>query len=318
MIFSLILWSTFKNSFDDAIEDLKNAGLRITRKNIFCFTDLNFENAVKKIYEPDSIADWKIVKKLDELNKREKIVCYLEVEIPVPKYRIKSDGRSISIVTEDIKRFIRQKYSYLKPFEGKPDVLIHMGDTHEHTNFVFSNLRKFCKKELLLSALFKKLSNIDYALTKVDTPFQQKGFPQEYTKGKDIDILVSEKDSFELFEIINKFSDEHSGIFEVKKIFEKEGFRIRFLNEDKSLHYQLDVKTSNLVMPKNTILSENNYKNLNLSCEIVSRLQALLKKPHKIHHADFIKENSIKSNIDMKILKEYGILKQYEELINEK
>jgi predicted nucleotidyltransferase len=317
MIFSLILWSPFKDNFDDPIEDLRNAGLRITRKNIFCFTDLNFENAVKKIYEPDSIADWKIVKKLDELNKREKIVCYLEIEIPVPNYRVKSDGRHISIVTEDIKRFIRQKYSHLKPFEGKPDVLIHMGDTHEHTNFVFSNLRKFAKKEVRLSTLFEKTKNIDYALTKINTPFQQKNFPKEYTEGKDIDILVSSKDSFELFEIINKFSDEHAGVFKVKKIFEKEGFRIRFLNEDNSLHYQLDVKSSKLVDTKNIVISANNYKQLNSSCEIVSRLEALSKKPHKTHHVDFIKQESIKNNIDMKILKEYGKINQYKELTNE-
>ena len=51
MIFSLILWSPFKDNFDDPIEDLRNAGLRIIRKNIFCFTDLNFENAVKKVCE---------------------------------------------------------------------------------------------------------------------------------------------------------------------------------------------------------------------------------------------------------------------------
>jgi len=316
MIFSLILWSPFKDNFDDPIEDLRNAGLRIIRKNIFCFTDLNFENAVKKIYEPDSIADWKIVKKLDELNKREKIVCYLEIEIPVPNYRIKSDGRHISIVTEDIKKFIRQKYSHLKPFEGKPDVLIHMGDTHEHTNFVFSNLRKFCKKEIRLNTLFEKTKNIDYALTKINTPFQHQDFPNSYTRGKDIDILVSEKDSFELFEIINKFSDDHSGIFNIKKIFEKDGFRIRFLNEDNSLHYQLDVKSSKLIDSKNIVISANNYKQLNLSCEIVSRLEALSKKPHKTHHADFIKQASIKNNVDMKILKEHGKINQYKELLN--
>ena len=100
MIFSLILWSPFKNNFEDVISDFNNSNIRIVRKNIFCFENENFESMVKKVYEPDSIADWKIIKKLEELSKRERILCYLEIEIPKnfygKSYKNAIDGNDFS------------------------------------------------------------------------------------------------------------------------------------------------------------------------------------------------------------------------------
>lgn len=316
MIFSLILWSTFKNNFDNAIQDLIEANIRIVRKNMFTFNDKNFELMIKKVYEPDSIADWKIVKKLEELNKREKMLCYLEIELPVPKYRVKSDGRHISIVTEDIKRFIRKKYKHLKPFQGKPDILIHMGDTHEHTHFVYNVLKNYSQKSIDLNNIFSKIKNLNYALTKVEAPYQEKDFPSQYAVGKDIDVLVDKNDAFKAFDVINKYADEYSGIFKVKKIFENEGFRIRFLNDDNTLHFQIDVKISNLVETSSIIENALGYKELDISYEAVSRIKAFTKKPHKIHHKDFILKNQNK--INLKILKKHNSINQYEKLIGSK
>lgn len=313
MIFSLILWSPFKNNFESVIADLEASCIRVIRKNIFHFNEKNFESMIKKVYEPDSIADWKIVKKLDELKKREKILCYLEIEIPSPRYRIKSDGRHISVATEEIKRFVRTKYTALKPFEGKPDILIHMGDTHEHTFFVYSTLQKYCKKNINLKSLINKIKDIDYAFTKIDTPYQATDFPANYATGKDVDILVSKENAFLLFEKINEFKKECNGIFKTKTIFEKSGVRIRFLNTDNTLHYQLDVSISSLALKENIETHLSGYKVLKKEYEIISRLDTLSKKPHKVHHKDYI--NKQQDNLNLKILKNHNKIKLYERLV---
>mgnify|MGYP003131156636 CR=1 FL=1 len=312
MIFSLILWSPLKNNFENVEKDLSEGNIRIVRKNIFHYDDENFEKMIKKVYEPDSIADWKVVKKLDELNKREKILCYIEVEIPSPRYRIKSDGRHISVATEEIKKFVRAKYARFKPFQGKPDILIHMGDTHEHTNYVYNTLKNHCSKKINLNQLIKNINDLNYVFTKVETPYQDCDFPSSYAVGKDIDILVDQNDSFKIFEQLNVFAENYSGTFKIKKIYESDGFRIRFLNHDNTLHYQLDVKISDLVI-KESIDKSKVYNCLFLSYEAVTRVNALIKKPHKVHHKEFILEN--KRNIDLKIMKKFGILEKYKELI---
>ena len=314
MIFSCILWSTFENNFEDAIKDIENSGLRIVRKNIFTFEDKEFQDMLKKVYEPDSIADWKVQKKLEELEKRNRILCYFEIEIPSPNYRIKSDGRHISIVTENIKKFIREKYSSLKPFEGKPDILIHMGDTHEHTNFVFNVLKHYSKKTIRLEKLFKEISENEYSLVKVHTPYQPLDFPKNYALGKDIDVLVSGEDSFLLYEKIKKFSDYHDGLFKIEEIYEKDGYRFRFLNQDNTLHYQIDVKVSSIANFKNIKKGEF-FNELTTPYECLVRLNAIKEKPHKVHHKDFIIKN--KNKIKMNILKKYGMIDLYENIVRE-
>tara|TARA_B100000282_G_scaffold172273_1_gene124886 strand:- start:93 stop:1049 length:957 start_codon:yes stop_codon:yes gene_type:complete len=313
MIFSLILWSPFKNNFEDVISDFNNSNIRIVRKNIFCFENENFESMVKKVYEPDSIADWKIIKKLEELSKRERILCYLEIEIPSPRYRVKSDGRHISIATEEIKKFIRTKYASLKPFQGKPDILVHMGDTHDHTYFVFNTLQKYAKKKINLQTFINEIKDIDYAFTKIETPYQADNFPKDYAHGKDIDILVSKEDAFILFEKLNDFKLENSGLFKTKIIFEKNGARVRFLNSDNSLHYQIDIKISGLATKENINVHKDGYKIFSKDIEIINRLNALELKPHKTHHKDYILKE--KNNINLKTLKKYNKIGLYESLV---
>ena len=313
MIFSLILWSPFKYNFEDVIFDFNTSNIRIVRKNIFYFENENFDAMVKKVYEPDSIADWKIIKKLEELSKREKILCYLEIEIPNPRYRIKGDGRHISIATEEIKKFIRAKYANLKSFQGKPDILIHMGDTHEHTYFVYSTLKKYAKKKINLQKFINEIKNIDYAFTKIETPYQVDNFPVDYAQGKDVDILVSKEDSFILFEKLNNFKSENSGLFKTKIIFEKNGARVRFLNDDNSLHYQIDIKISDLAIKENINTHKDGYKIFLKDIEVINRLNALEKKPHKVHHRDYILKE--KNNINLKIIKKYNKIELYESLV---
>ena len=313
MIFSLILWSPFKNNFEDVISDFNNSNIRIVRKNIFCFENENFESMVKKVYEPDSIADWKIIKKLEELSKRERILCYLEIEIPSPRYRVKSDGRHISIATEEIKKFIRTKYASLKPFQGKPDILVHMGDTHDHTYFVFNTLQKYAKKKINLQTFINEIKDIDYAFTKIETPYQVDNFPKDYAHGKDIDILVSKEDAFILFEKLNSLKLQNSGSFKTKTIFEKNGARVRFLNNDNSLHYQVDIKISSLATKENIKIHKDGYKIFTKDIEVINRLNALELKPHKVHHKEYIIKE--KNNINLKTLKKYNKIELYESLV---
>ena len=286
------------------------SGLVIEKSQIFYFDNESFEKMLKKVYEPDSIADWKIEKKLEELEKRERVLCYLEIRIPNPQYRVKSDGLHISVVTEQIKKYIRTKYASLKPFQGKPDILIHMGDTHNHTQFVYDCLTNFCNKNILLADLFKKIEKLEYALVKVDTPYQTKNFPNDYAVGKDIDVLVTSNDVFAIYEEVENFSKNYLGFYDVINIKEDRGFRIRF-EKDSALHYQIDVKINDDIKKYIDIKTRSNVlvKELKLEYELIQRIKSFIKKPHKKHHLDFINKNM--NNVNLDLLKEHDILDFY-------
>jgi hypothetical protein len=314
MIFPVILWSVAKDYFDMMTFELASA-FKIHSVKDFYFNE-NYEAFIRKIYEPDSIADWKITKKLDRLSTYPKIARLIQIEIPDPAYRVKSDGNPISTVTEEIKRVFRQKYAFLKAHQDKPDVIIHMGDTHEHSNFITGVFKKFGKETINKVDLPRFLSMIEedqYALTKIDTPYMVDNFPVDYPVGKDLDVLVSEKSFYSLMSKLITFSRAYQNNFDVRDVPEADGIRIRFHKKsgDRSLEYQIDVTVSSLIKDDNTLV-DNSYKVLNDEWECYSRLLSLKKKPHKSHHLDYI--NSKKTLIDNKKLEELGLLDFYKSL----
>ena len=62
MIFPVILWSVARTYFDMITFEL-STGFKIHSVKDYRF-DENYTPFIRKIYEPDSIADWKITKKL--------------------------------------------------------------------------------------------------------------------------------------------------------------------------------------------------------------------------------------------------------------
>lgn len=316
MIFPVILWSVARNYFDMITYDLSGS-FKVQSIKDYRF-DSNYEEFIRKIYEPDSIADWKITKKLDRLESHPKIARLIQIEIPNPAYRVKSDGNPISTVTEQIKKVIRHKYAFVKDHQDKPDTIIHMGDTHEHSKFitdVFSQYGSENNSKLDLPRFLSMISEDLYALTKIDTPYMVKGFPINYPVGKDLDILVTASSFYSVMAKLIEFSRDYSKSFEIRDVPEKNGIRVRFHSKtgEKNLNYQIDVTVSSLVNSKN-IVEKDGYKILNEEWECYSRIESLRKKSHKTHHADYVlKRKDLVSETSLKTL---GLFDFYDKTFN--
>lgn len=316
MIFPIILWSVARDYFDMITHDL-SSGFKIHSVKDFKFNE-NYEEFIRKIYEPDSIADWKITKKLDRLAIYPKIARLIQIEIPDPAYRVKSDGNTISTVTEQIKKVIRHKYAFVKDHTDKPDTIIHMGDTHDHSKFITDVFESFGAQTVNKLDLPQFLSMIkvdDYALTKIDTPYMVDNFPIDYPVGKDADLLVSEKSFYCVMAKLITFSRSYPDVFDIKEVAEPDGIRIRFHKKtgDRSLEYQIDVTVSSLVNDDSVIVNDG-YKMLNEEWECYSRLLSLKKKPHKTHHLDYV--NSRKGLINNEKLKQLGLHDFYKSIFS--
>jgi len=314
MIFPVILWSVARTYFDMITFEL-GSNFKIHSVKDFKFDD-NYGPFIRKIYEPDSIADWKITKKLDRLSQHPKIARLIQIDIPEPAYRIKSDGNTISTVTEQIKKVIRHKYSFLKAHQDKPDTIIHMGDTHEHSKFITDVFESFGKEKVTKLDIPRFLSMIQdcqYALTKIDTPYMVDNFPIDYPLGKDLDVLVSPSSIYVVIARLIEFSRDYQNEFEIRDIPEFDGIRVRFHKEtgNKPLEYQIDITASGMVSD-DTSVSFNSYKILTEEWECYSRLTSLKKKPHKTHHIDYIL--SRQQIINEKTLAKLGLLAIYKSL----
>ena len=292
MIFPVILWSVARTYFDMITFDL-GSSFKVHSAKDFKF-DEDYEPFIRKIYEPDSIADWKITKKLDRLSTHPKIARLIQIDIPDPAYRVKSDGNTISTVTEQIKKVIRHKYAFLKDHQDKPDTIIHMGDTHEHSEFITDVFESFGKEKVTKLDIPRFLSMIrvyQYALTKIDAPYMVANFPRDYPVGKDLDVLVSPASFYAVMAKLVEFSRDYQDVFEVRDIPEPDGIRVRFhkMTGNKPLEYQIDITVSSMVTDDACVTS-NAYKVLTEEWECYSRLTSLKKKSHKTHHIDYITE----------------------------
>lgn len=95
---------------------------------------------------------------------------------------------------------------------------------------------------LNLKKLFKQLDDYNYLLVKTeDAPYMPSNFPDDYAVGKDLDIMVEEKDIDKLRNLFNKYAEDYRTNFQIILINEAYGFRIRF-EENGKLHFQFDVK----------------------------------------------------------------------------
>ena len=315
MMFPIILWSVARDYFDMITHDL-STNFKILSTKDYRFDD-SYEAFIREIYKPDSIADWKITKKLDRLEPHPKVARLIQIDIPDPAYRVKSDGNPISTITEQIKKVIRYKYAFVKDHADKPDTIIHMGDTHDHSKFITEVFVKYGKEKISKLDLPRFLSIIaddQYALTKIDSPYMVDNFPIDYPVGKDLDVLVTPDNFYSLMAKLIKFSRDYQEIFDVRDVSEPDGIRIRFHKKgtDDSLEYQIDVTVSELVLDK-TCVKVDDYKVLTEEYECYSRLTSLKKKPHKTHHADYVLARQ--TLIDEKVLKNLDLLNVYNETL---
>ena len=142
---------------------------------------------------------------------------------------------------------------------------------------------------LNLPMFFDKIFNIDYAITKIDVPYNPKDFPSEYAIGKDLDIFVSYRDFQELKSVTIEYFKQYYNQFEIKLLSNANNFRLR-MEQGNHLHYQIDITQNDTIIKDK--LKKSNYYILSLENESKIRKNELIKNPHKKHHRDWLVKNN--------------------------
>ena len=135
---------------------------------------------------------------------------------------------------------------------------------------------------------FKQIQEINYALTKIDVPYNTSDFPNTYPVGKDLDIFVSIDDFEKIKKITNNFLKDYRKDFIIKIICTKNNIRFRLENK-KKLHYQIDITIEFDSILENKIKNDI-YNILSLNNEAIIRKLEIKKNPHKIHHLEWLKK----------------------------
>ena len=148
---------------------------------------------------------------------------------------------------------------------------------------------------LNLNAYFNKLVNINYALTKIDVPYNPKNFPYEYAIGKDLDIFVCSEDFMKIKNITKEFFIQYH-IFNIQIIEKDNNFRLR-LEQNNKLHFLIDIIINNELIQNKE--KKNNYYILSLENEKKVRIFEYNKNSHKKYHKEWLINHNFlkKSNV---------------------
>ena len=119
-----------------------------------------------------------------------------------------------------------------------------------------------------LKTYFVKISNINYAITKTDVPYNPKDFPKKYAIGKDLDIFVASKDYKNIKKITNEYFKQYVQ-FNFKIIEKKNNFKLR-MEENNKLHFLIDIFINDKLIQNR--VKKNNYYILSLENENIVRL----------------------------------------------
>ena len=136
---------------------------------------------------------------------------------------------------------------------------------------------------LNLREYLNRIKDCEYAIAKFDSPYVPENFPDEYPIGKDLDILVSERD----FGKINQITEEFLNGCLIKKFPERVYYRIEINGK---LHFQIDISIVDLKILENKI-TKNIFYILSLENEYIIRKEELRKFPHKVWHQKWISEH---------------------------
>ena len=130
LYFQVILWPPAAEFFDD-IQSIISDRFTILKNNNYIDMQ-DFQDYVRKIYKIDDIKEWKVDMKLKAMSSYNNHFRVIDIYVPHPKFRLKSNNKLISKVMEELKKEIRSKYAasisgYLH------DIIIHIGDNYSHT-----------------------------------------------------------------------------------------------------------------------------------------------------------------------------------------
>lgn len=305
LVFTALLWSPTEKYFDSISSDIGRA-FKIRKNEILEFNNINHEAFVKAVYKTDDIADWKVEKKLEymklnvpdkEMNK----IQYIEFYVDTPAFRLKSmNSKTISTKIEQLKQGIRQKYM-IHMDNYFHDIIIHIGDNEEQNKEIKNLIDGI--QNLRLEQYFKQIEHLEYILTKYETDYMPKKFPESFPLGKDLDIYCKVEHFEELKKITSDFCNSLNKTFRVKEVIQETGirYRIEFMQQ---LILQFDLNSQIAVTGEIKELSEvflagvleDSVKYANVQTELIIRYLNYKNNPNKVHHLSYLIKNKDKLN----------------------
>lgn len=290
---SCVLWPPVEPYFDQ----IRNEISPDCEYKDYIYSEETFPRIVRGIYHIDDIDDWKIQMKIDAMSKCPvKKIRYMQLEVLAPYFRLKQmNAHTISVVGENIKQVIREKYSKLVD-NYIYDIIIHTGDNFEQSEYI----KKLFEQPFSLEEYFSAIADEEYFLIKNETPYTPIDFPKSYAFSKDIDIICSTNDYDNIKMKTNKFLEKNINGYEIRKISKDNGTLYR-VELNGFLIIQLDIGTGVqgispqfwTIALKNRIEKDGYYIPLEKD-EVCIRVNEYMKSPQKVHHLEYLKRHKKK------------------------
>jgi hypothetical protein len=304
--FIAILWPPAQDFFNEIVGKIGLLEKVISYKD-YEFDELTFEGIVRLVYLADDTPQWKVEKKLERMKScKKKRLRLVFIKVEKPHFILWQHIHTSSLRTDCLKKVIRN--GFMKKIDNYFfDIIIHMSDYFAQNNFtkklftIIDDLNAF----LDVKGAIQSISQFNYALVKLDTPFIPKDFPNHWNLYTDIDILCSESEYYSLVNSILKHIDKNKNGFSTKilRCHRKDReirtkIRINLMFESCCV-FQFDI-CSYLDHTKNNFIMEalkykvykDSFYAFSSEYEYIVRLIEIYEHPYKKHHFAYIKEHN--------------------------
>ena len=294
---SLILWPPCSSYYDDISHRISlMADIVHSEDIVFPNESKVFERFVSAVYSIDDIETWKVRKKLEHLPDQgmQSKIRYMELRFDHPKYRLKSKtNQSILTQGEKIKKAIRNLYSN-KIDNYYYDIICHSADNTIHSDYIHN----LVFPTFSLQELFLLYSDFCWCILKKESEYMTVDFPKTFPFGKDLDIIVHNKDYQAFFNVTYAYLySKVKGHYELITQVNKEGHHLR-VEFKGHLIYQFDIKHE-IVGVSETLIKEilsnrvsvMSYYIPTIEDEICIRVNEYIQFGKK-KHLDYVRKNS--------------------------
>lgn len=287
--FSCVIWSPAVSLTENIMKDIAYFGT-IQKFQKYSYQDAEYKNVVKAIYAIDDIDKWKIDKKLEHMQEHKGEIVVVDLKLDFPHFRIKSSSNMpLSKIGERIKKVIRTKYKdQIENYFF--DIILHIADNYLQSNYmehVFTpNIN--CKECL------NALKEYQYALSKTESTYYPKDFPNNIPVGKDIDIFCLESDYQSIVDKLIDISKEYETVYIINIKKNSHGVLIRYelyehliflYDISYKLNFNLDFIADSI---KNREATKDFYK-INSKYEYIYRMVSYSENKSKRHHLEYLK-----------------------------
>ena len=139
-VFTIILWPPLAGLLDEATAFVAERYQIVTRRDLLLDDDA-FRSFAYDVYEPDGLLSWKLERKLYMMRPFEKRTRFLQIVIPVPRFRMKGD-HVLSLAGAALKGAIRQTFGpRLERYVF--DIVVHTGDNYERSADIAAVVARF-------------------------------------------------------------------------------------------------------------------------------------------------------------------------------